>query len=146
MYRYRKKNIMDRETFLKIFWKNFKRNKLAITGGIIVITLFLVSLFASFISPSDPGKIDVKEILLPPSSEHIFGTDELGRDVLSRVIYGSRISLKVGFVAVGIATIIGIIVGLISGYYGSLIDSVMMRFVDIMLCFPTFFLILAVIA
>ena len=137
---------MDRETFLKIFWKNFKRNKLAITGGIIVITLFLVSLFASFISPSDPGKIDVKEILLPPSSEHIFGTDELGRDVLSRVIYGSRISLKVGFVAVGIATIIGIIVGLISGYYGSLIDSVMMRFVDIMLCFPTFFLILAVIA
>ncbi len=137
---------MKRETFFIIFWRNFRRNKLAITGGVIVITLFLVSLFASFISPSDPGKIDVKEILLPPSSEHIFGTDELGRDVLSRVIYGSRISLKVGFVAVGIATIIGIIVGLISGYYGNLIDSLLMRFVDIMLCFPTFFLILAVIA
>src|SRR4030066_100994 len=137
---------MDRETFLKIFWKNFKRNKLAITGGIIVITLFLVSLFASFISPSDPGKIDVKEILLPPSSEHIFGTDELGRDVLSSMIYGSRISLAVGFVAVGIATIIGIILGALAGYYGRWTDRLIMRFIDIMLSIPTFFFILAVIA
>ena len=137
---------MGKETFWIIFWRNFRRNKLAIAGGIIVITLFLVSIFAPFISSSDPGKIEVKEILMPPSSEHIFGTDELGRDVFSRVVYGSRISLKVGFVAVGIATVIGIIVGLISGYYGDLIDGVMMRFVDIMLCFPTFFLILAVIA
>jgi peptide/nickel transport system permease protein len=83
---------------------------------------------------------------MPPSAEHWFGTDELGRDVFTRMIYGARISLKVGFVAVGIAVIIGTAIGLLAGYYGGLTDSLMMRGVDIMLCFPTFFLILAVIA
>lgn len=122
------------------------KNKLALLGGIVVVILFIVSIFAPVLSPYDPDTINVKEILTAPCRLHPLGTDELGRDVLSRMIWGSRISLKVGFVAVGIAVLIGIIVGAAAGYYGGWTDSVLMRFVDMMLCFPSFFLILAVIA
>jgi len=115
-------------------------------GACIVIGLFLLSLLAPLITPCDPTTIDAYHVLLPPSATHWMGTDELGRDVLTRVIYGARISLKVGFVAVGIAITIGTVVGLLSGYYGGWVDAILMRVVDIMLCFPTFFLILAVIA
>ncbi len=128
------------------FFKQLLRNKLALLGGIVVVILFAVSFLAPFISPYNPDTINVKEILMPPSRQHPFGTDELGRDVLSRMIWGSRISLKVGFVAVGIAVIIGIIIGAAAGYYGGWVDDILMRFVDMMLCFPSFFLILAVIA
>ena len=83
---------------------------------------------------------------MPPSPAHYLGTDTLGRDVLSRIIFGSRVSLKVGFVAVGLATLIGLFVGALAGYYGGWVDSALMRLVDLMLCFPAFFLILAVIA
>ncbi|GAB4541560.1 MAG: ABC transporter permease [Thermodesulfovibrionia bacterium] len=131
---------------MKMFWKRFKRNKLAIGGGIIVLLLFLVALLSPLISPYDPNEIDRNHILEPPSINHLLGTDDLGRDVFSRMIYGSQISLAVGFVAVGIATIVGIFFGAISGYYGGWIDRLIMRFVDIMLSIPTFFLILAVIA
>ncbi len=131
---------------MKVFWKRFKKNRLAVAGGIVVLMLFIIAIFASLISPYDPNAIDKKHVLEPPSLKHPFGTDELGRDIMSRVILGSRISLSVGFVAIGIATIIGIILGAISGYYGGWLDSVIMRFVDIMLSIPTFFLILAVIA
>ena len=128
------------------FIKQLVRNKLALMGGIVVVILFAVSFLAPYISPYNPDTINVKEILMPPSSHHLLGTDELGRDVLSRMIWGSRISLKVGFVAVGIAVIIGIIIGAAAGYYGGWVDDLLMRFVDMMLCFPSFFLILAVIA
>lgn len=131
---------------MKIFWHRFKRNKLAVAGGVMVLLLFFVALFAPFISPYDPNEIDRFHILEPPSRSHPLGTDDLGRDVLSRMIYGSRISLAVGFVAVGIATVIGILFGAMSGYHGGWIDRIIMRFVDIMLSIPTFFLILAVIA
>lgn len=134
------------ETPFGLFWRRFKRNKLAVAGGIIVLLLFLVAIFAPYLAPYDPNEIDVSSILLPPSWEHPFGTDELGRDVLSRMIWGARISLQVGFVAVGIAVVIGVIFGAIAGYYGGMVDSIVMRFVDIMLSIPTFFLILAVIA
>ncbi len=134
------------ETPLRLFWRRFKRNRLAVAGGIIVISLFFVAIFAPYLSPYDPNEIDVSSILLPPSLDHPFGTDELGRDVLSRMIWGARISLQVGFVAVGIAVVIGVVLGAIAGYYGGMVDSLVMRFVDIMLSIPTFFLILAVIA
>jgi peptide/nickel transport system permease protein len=128
------------------FWETFYRNKLALTGSGIVLLLFLLSLFAPWLAPYDPGQIDLKNVLVSPSLNHWFGTDQLGRDVLSRMIWGARISLKVGFAATGVAIIIGAILGAIAGYYGGWVDAVIMRFVDIMLCFPTFFLILAVIA
>jgi len=118
---------------------------MALTGAGIVLVMFLMAAAASF-SSADPAAIDVGQSLLPPSMKHPFGTDDLGREVFIRMLYGARISLLVGFVAVGISTIIGIILGALAGYYGSWVDAVVMRFVDIMLCFPTFFLILAVIA
>lgn len=131
---------------LKIIWYRFKKNPLSVAGLIIIIGLAIIAILAPIISPYDPTKIDVYNVLSPPSKEHPFGTDELGRDLLSRIIWGSRVSLKVGFVAVGIAITIGTILGSIAGYYGGKIDAIVMRFVDIMLAFPTFFLILAVIA
>jgi peptide/nickel transport system permease protein len=129
-----------------LFWKRFKKNRLAVLGGMIVLFLFVAAIFAPFITPYDPNAIHVKHILEAPSMKHPFGTDDLGRDILSRILWGSRISLSVGFVAVGISTLIGILLGAISGYYGGWLDRVVMRFVDIMLSIPTFFLLLAVIA
>ena len=137
---------MERFSLSMIFFQRFVRNRLALSGSVVVLLLFVVSMAAPVIAPYDPSDIDVKQILMEPTSSHLLGTDQLGRDVLSRMIWGSRISLKVGFVAVGIATVIGILFGAVSGYYGGWIDGIMMRFVDIMLCFPSFFLILAVIA
>ncbi|MBW2544691.1 MAG: ABC transporter permease [Deltaproteobacteria bacterium] len=128
------------------FWYRFSRNRMAMAGGIVVILLFIVSLLASWISPYDPNEINLHEVLSNPSFAHLFGTDQLGRDVLSRMMWGAGISLKVGFVATGVSIFIGVILGAIAGYYGRWIDTVIMRFVDIMLCFPAFFLILAVIA
>jgi peptide/nickel transport system permease protein len=128
------------------FLERFFKNKMAVAGSIVVMLLFTVSLLAPWIAPYDPSTIDLKHVLAPPSFGHPLGTDQLGRDVLSRMIWGARISLKVGFVATGIAMLIGTILGAASGYYGRWVDAIIMRFVDIMLCFPTFFLILAVIA
>lgn len=128
------------------FWEMFCKNKLMLTGSGIVLLFFLLSLLAPWLAPYDFGQIDLTNVLASPSASHLFGTDQLGRDVLSRMIWGARISLKVGFAATGVAIIIGTILGAVSGYYGGWIDAAIMRFVDIMLCFPTFFLILAVIA
>jgi peptide/nickel transport system permease protein len=132
--------------FYGVFWPRFRRNGFAVAGGIIVVLLFLMSFLAPYITPYDPSTIDAYHVLMPPSAMHWMGTDELGRDVFTRVVYGARISLKVGFVAVGIALVIGTVTGLVAGYYGKWVDALLMRLVDIMLCFPTFFLILAVIA
>jgi peptide/nickel transport system permease protein len=129
-----------------LIWKRFSKNKLAVAGGVIVALLFFVAVLAPLISPYNPDDIDRKNILVSPDIHHPFGTDDLGRDVLSRMIWGSRISLAVGFVAVGIATLIGIFFGAIAGYYSGWAERIIMRFIDIMLTIPTFFLILAVIA
>ncbi len=128
------------------FWTRLKRNRMAMTGLALVLGLFVVSIFAPWLAPYDPNLIDLKQVLMPPSPTHYLGTDTLGRDVLSRIIFGSRVSLKVGFVAVGLATLIGLFIGALAGYYGGWVDSALMRLVDLMLCFPAFFLILAVIA
>jgi peptide/nickel transport system permease protein len=127
-------------------FRGLQKNTLALAGFIIVLFLIITAVFAPFISPYDCRAIDVSAILLPPSFKHICGTDELGRDVFSRMIWGSRISLAVGFVAVGISTLIGILLGAFAGYYGRWVDSMLMRFVDTMLCIPDIFLILTVIA
>ena len=117
-----------------------------LVGGAIVATVAVLAVLAPWIAPFDPNLINVKWILLPPSHEHWCGTDTLGRDVLSRMLYGARVSLAVGFVAVGIAIAIGVMLGALAGYAGGRADAIIMRATDMVLCFPTFFLILAVIA
>lgn len=134
------------ESQAKIFWRYFKRNRLAVGGMTIIVITFLIASSASLIAPYDPGKTDVSLKLTPPSTQNFLGTDQLGRDVFSRMLHGSKVSLSVGFVAVAISILIGILVGATAGYYSGWVDSVMMRFVDIMLCFPSFFLILTVVA
>lgn len=121
-------------------------NPLAFSGLVIITAILFLALFAPLIAPYDPEAIDVRAILLPPSSLHLMGTDGLGRDVFSRMLFGARISLLVGIVAVGIATAIGVLLGAIAGYYRGWMDVLIMRLVDVMLSIPTFFLILAVIA
>lgn len=122
------------------------RNAMLLTGAGIVLIMSLAAILAPWITPYDPSALNVDAILRPPSMAHPFGTDQLGRDILARMLFGGRVSLWVGFVAVGLSAAIGIALGLAAGYFGGLVDEVVMRFVDIMLCFPSFFLILAVIA
>ena len=126
--------------------RKLNKNIIFFGGAAIVVFFVFIAVFAPFITIYDPEAIDMMSIFLPPSDKHFFGTDELGRDVFSRVVYGSRISLFVGIVAVGISVAAGVVLGLISGYFGGWADSVIMRSTDVMLCFPSFFLILAVIA
>lgn len=128
------------------FWQRFLKDKLAVSGLIVVLGFFVLAALAPLLAPQRPDAIDVAAALLPPSGQHLCGTDELGRDVFSRLLYGARISLEVGFVAVGLATLIGVMLGALAGYFGGLVDAAIMRLTDIMLCFPSFFLILAVVA
>ncbi len=124
----------------------FQRYGLLYLGLFLVGTVSLAAVFAPLLTPYDPFALNIDHLLQPPSAEHLFGTDALGRDVFTRMLYGGRVSLWVGFVAVGISTAIGLILGLAAGYFGGLVDEIIMRGVDVMLCFPSFFLILAVIA
>ena len=100
---------------MKGFWRAFARNRLAVVGGVVVIVLVLLAVLAPVLSPWDPHCPDVRKILEPPSKRHWLGTDQLGRDVLSRMLYGARVSLAVGFVSVGIAALIGVMVGALAG-------------------------------
>lgn len=115
-------------------------------GLAIVALMSLAALLAPWLAPYDPTALHLQSILQPPSSAFPLGTDALGRDVLSRLLYGARVSLWVGFVAVSISIAIGVALGLLAGYFGGIVDEIIMRGVDVMLCFPSFFLILAVIA
>lgn len=106
-------------------------------GIFLVGTVSLTAVFAPLLTPYDPFALNVDQLLQPPSAEHFFGTDALGRDVFARMLYGGRVSLWVGFVAVGISTAIGLALGLAAGYFGGLVDEIIMRGVDVMLCFPS---------
>ena len=130
----------------KSLFRKALSNPLACSGFIIISIIFILAMLAPWIAPFDPNEIHVQAILLEPSLAHWMGTDGLGRDVLSRMLFGGRVSLLVGLVAVGISTIIGIILGALAGFYRGWIDVVIMRLVDVMLSIPSFFLILAVIA
>ena len=121
-----------------------RRAKLAIVGMIVIALLALTAIFADVIAPEGQDEQDLFNIKAPASSEHWLGTDELGRDELSRLIYGGRVSLTVGVAAALVSTVVGIVVGAVAGYYGGWLDTVLMRFVDLMLAFPAIFLLLIV--
>ncbi|MBN1317147.1 MAG: ABC transporter permease [Anaerolineales bacterium] len=132
---------------LEIIWHQFKKHKFALAGGIFLIVMMLIAALTNIIMPYDPIQIDLtaaRGIPVGPSSLHWFGTDEFGRDIFSRAISGARISLSVGFVAVGVSLLIGIVMGSNSGYFGGKADNLIMRVTDIFLSLPTFFLILTV--
>jgi ABC-type dipeptide/oligopeptide/nickel transport system permease subunit len=129
-------------------WREIRRSKMAVAGLIITAVLVIVAALAPWIAPADPKEtnLDLRSIKLPPSPEHLMGTDDVGRDIASRIIYGSRISLTVGVAAQAISLVIGLTIGAIAGYYGGWIDNVLMRFTDIIFAFPTALFAIAVSA
>ncbi len=139
-------DIIRSDSMLDIFFPQFKKNKLAVVSAIVILILILVAIFSSVIAPYSPDEINLKKIYQPPSWKHPFGTDMNGRDVFSRVIYGARISMSVGFISSGISGLIGVLIGAFAGFFGGKIDTLLMRLVDLVLSIPSFFLLLMVIA
>ncbi len=131
---------------LSELWRRLKRNRAAIVGGVIVLLFVLMAILAPLIAPYPPNEGDLTKRLKPPGGEHLLGTDPLGRDLLSRVIYGARISLQIQIVSVLIALVIGSLLGMIGGYYGGKLDHLIMRLMDILLAFPGIFLAISIIA
>jgi peptide/nickel transport system permease protein len=130
----------------KLGWRSFKRDKMGIIGTAMVVILLGVSLFGNYLAPYDPLTMIYEESFEGPSAKHLLGTDRFGRDQLSRVIAGTRTSMIVSFGAVAIAMILGTLIGLISGYFGGRVDSVIMRLLDVIFAFPTILLALAAVA
>jgi peptide/nickel transport system permease protein len=127
-------------------WKRLKKNKMAMFGLVIIIILFLTAIFADFIAPYSYEDQDLLNMFQTPSRAHLFGTDEFGRDIFSRIVYGSRISLEVGFIAVGISLIVGGFIGAIAGFYGGRLENILMRSMDVLLAIPEILLAIAIVA
>lgn len=122
-----------------------RRNRAAVFGGIVVVLVALLAVASPVIAPYDPIKVSASEALRPPSISHPFGTDQFGRDILTRVLYGGQISLRIGLISVGIASLCGIVLGLLAGYYGGLVSAIIMRLIDMLLAFPGILLALAIV-
>ncbi|MBU3197484.1 oligopeptide ABC transporter permease [Clostridium algidicarnis] len=124
----------------------FKKNKLAIIGTVLILILVVFSILAPLIISKDINKVDLMNISMSPSKEHILGTDEMGRDVFARLVYGGRVSLTVGMLGMLIQIFIGTTLGIIAGFYGGVVDSIIMRIVDVFMCFPFFVIAIAMAA
>lgn len=135
---------VESDSFLRDTVRVFRKNKMAMLGLILVSLLFFVAFFIPIISPHDPYRVALDEQFLPPSSTYWLGTDNFGRDLLTRILYGARISLLVGIVPSFISLMIGAIMGIISGYYGGRIDFIIMRLADTMIAFPSLLLAMVV--
>lgn len=136
----------ERYSFWGDFWRRLRRNRIALGSLVFLAGLAFVAVAAPLVAPYDPYYGEMPKALQSPSAAHWLGTDELGRDILSRIIFGAQVSLKVGFLAVGIAVTCGIVLGAVAGYYGRWIDNLIMRFMDIMLAFPSLLLAIAFMA
>jgi len=136
------RTVREQSLFL-FFWMRFRRHFTAMLGGIIMLIMTIVIAFAPVFSPYDPFDQDLLNRLQPPSAEHWMGTDDLGRDMLTRVLYGGRISLSVGLLAMGVSIVLGTLIGLTAGYYGGWTDSILMRITEIFLSIPRLFVLIA---
>ena len=130
------------ESIPQMVWRRFRSHKPAMAGLVVLAVLVLSSAFAPLVTPHDPNEIDLDNQLDLPSWEHLMGTDELGRDLLTRILYGGRVSLTIGVMAMTIATTFGVVVGALAGFYGGWVDNALMRFADIFLCFPGLFVLI----
>jgi len=130
------KAVPPESRFLRALSRIARKSKLTVASAILVLVILFVAAFAPLIAPQDPLRADYRSILEPPSSEHILGTDEVGRDILSRLIYGTRISISIGLLALVVGLVIGVSTGLLTGYFGGAVDFVGMRFIDVLLSFP----------
>jgi peptide/nickel transport system permease protein len=137
------KIIESRQPSIEVF-RRLKKHRLAMIGAAIILTLFFVAVFAPFIAPHDPIEQNLANRLLSPNTEHLLGTDNLGRCILSRLIYGTQVSLQIGIMVVGITSIVGVTLGAIAGYHGGIIDEIIMRGVDVLLAFPGIILALVI--
>lgn len=129
-----------------MYWRRFRQNPMCIIGICLVILLIFIAIFGPLIAPNDPILVNTKERFQSPSSTYWFGTDEFGRDIFSRILYGGRIAVQIGIVSVTVAFLGGIVLGLISGYYGGLVDTIMSRLLEIWLSFPDILFVIAVVA
>lgn len=134
------------ESLGKIAWRSLRHNHLAMFGLAGLLLLILVSILAPWITTIDPLSISYDQILAAPSWQHPFGTDDFGRDILSRIFWGGRQSLRVSFLAILIAWLGGIVIGVFSGYYGGIVDEMIMRIVDVLMAFPSILLLLSIVA
>lgn len=133
------------DTELRQVWRHLRRNRMAMVGLAILLLFMLSAIFAPFLTPYDPIQSDFEKTFQPPSAENLLGTDNLGRDVFSRILYGSRISLAIGFISVSIGLLIGLPVGALSGYYGGKFDLFVQRIIDILIAFPGILLAIVIV-
>ena len=138
--------LQPRVSEVRRFFKVFFGRPVVIFGAIIIVILIICAAFPQWIAPYDPIKQDLKSVLLQPSSGHLLGTDALGRDLLSRIIFGARTAVMVGIVALGIAAVSGMILWLVAGYFGGITYAIIMRFIDALMAFPVLLLALAIAA
>jgi peptide/nickel transport system permease protein len=136
------KRYREEQTMAQLVWRAYRRHKPAMIGSFIILLFILTAIFAPHLTSYDPEKTSLDEMLQPPSAAHIMGTDELGRDLLTRIFYGGRVSLSIGVMAMALAVTLGALVGGVAGFYGGWVDNILMRFVDMMLAFPSLFILI----
>ena len=133
--------IPESETYLQTVWRRFRRHRLAMVSGVVLAVIILAALIGPLFLPYGPTQI-TPQFIKPPSAEHWLGTDQTGRDVLARLLAGIRVSLLVGVAAAGVSTVVGVVLGLIAGYFGGVADMIIMRFTDMVMSFPYILLVL----
>ena len=139
-----KKELRKKQSQLKEIWRRFRKNRAAVLGLMVLGLLFFSAIFADVITPEARDAQDLTRTFQPPSRQHIMGTDNFGRDMFTRIIFGTRTSLMVGFTAVGVALSMGLLIGSLAGYYGGKVDNILMRFIDILISIPSILLAIAI--
>jgi len=134
----------NRSSYLRDAWRHLRRNPIAIVGFVIIASFVLTAIIAPYVSPHDPLDTNPLDKLQAPNSTHLFGTDQLGRDILSRVLCGARISLRIALIVAALAGSVGTVVGLLAGYFGGMIDNLLMRLTDMFMAFPQLILAMAI--